>query len=81
MPEHSLSSCGSRVELLRGTWGHPGPGVKPVSPALASGFFTSQPPGKPSSDGRDLATAHLLSARLPGGDGSPWKVDSGHLLW
>ena len=25
----------------------PGPGVKPVSPALAGGFFTTEPPGKP----------------------------------
>ena len=25
----------------------PDPGIKPVSPALAGGFFTSEPPGKP----------------------------------
>ena len=25
----------------------PNPGIKPVSPALASGFFTTEPPGKP----------------------------------
>ena len=25
----------------------PNPGIKPVSPALASGFFTAEPPGKP----------------------------------
>ena len=25
----------------------PGPGIKPVSPALAGGFFTNEPPGKP----------------------------------
>ena len=25
------------------------PGIKPVSPALAGGFFTIQPPGKPHS--------------------------------
>ena len=29
--------------------GHiPRPGIKPMSPALAEGFFTSQPPGKPT---------------------------------
>ena len=25
----------------------PNPGIKPVSPALAAGFFTTEPPGKP----------------------------------
>ena len=25
----------------------PNPGIKPVSPALAGGFFTTEPPGKP----------------------------------
>jgi len=27
----------------------PDPGIKPVSPALAGGFFTIEPPGKPLS--------------------------------
>ena len=26
----------------------PGPGMEPRSPALAAGFFTTEPPGKPS---------------------------------
>ena len=26
----------------------PNPGIKPESPALANGFFTTEPPGKPS---------------------------------
>ena len=25
----------------------PDPGIEPMSPALASGFFTTEPPGKP----------------------------------
>ena len=25
----------------------PDPGIEPVSPALAGGFFTTEPPGKP----------------------------------
>ena len=25
----------------------PDPGVEPVSPAMAGGFFTTEPPGKP----------------------------------
>ena len=44
-----LSSCGSRAQSLRGMWDPPGPGLEPVSPALAGGFSTTAPPGKPSS--------------------------------
>ena len=28
-------------------WDLPDPGIKPMSPALAGGFFTTEPPGKP----------------------------------
>ena len=28
-------------------WDLPGPGLEPVSPALAGGFLTTVPPGKP----------------------------------
>ena len=42
-----LSSCGSRAQLLRGTWDPPRPGLEPVSPALADRFSTTAPPGKP----------------------------------
>ena len=42
-----LSSCGSRAQLLRDTWNLPGPGLEPVSPALAGRFSTTAPPGKP----------------------------------
>ena len=45
--EHRLSSCGSRAQLLRGMWDLPGPGLKPMSPALAGRFLTTAPPGKP----------------------------------
>ena len=44
-----LSSCSSRAQLLRGMWDLPRPGLKPVSPALAGGFSTTAPPGKPGS--------------------------------
>ena len=44
---HGLSSCGVQAQLLRGMWDLPGPGLKPVSPALAGGFLTTVPPGKP----------------------------------
>ena len=44
---HRLSSCGSRAQSLRGMWDLPGPGLEPVSPALAGGLPTPVPPGKP----------------------------------
>ena len=28
-------------------WDIPGPGIEPLSPALAGIFFTTEPPGKP----------------------------------
>ena len=47
--EPRLSSCGSRAQLLRGIWRLPRPGIEPVSPALAGGFFPTEPPRKPPS--------------------------------
>ena len=31
-------------------WDLPGPGIKLVSPVLAGGFLTIEPPGKPSTE-------------------------------
>ena len=42
-----LSSCGARAQLLHGMWDLPGPGLEPVSPALAGRFLTTAPLGKP----------------------------------
>ena len=44
--ERRLSSCGAWASLLCGMWDLPGPGLEPVSPALAGGFLTTVPPGK-----------------------------------
>ena len=44
-----LSSCGSRAQLLCGTWDPPRPGPEPLSPALAGRFSTTAPPGKPQA--------------------------------
>ena len=41
-----LSSCGTWAQLLHGMWDLPGPGLEPVSLALAGGFLTTEPPGK-----------------------------------
>ena len=45
--ERRLSSCAAGAYLLHGMWDLPGPGLEPVSPALAGGFLTTAPPGKP----------------------------------
>jgi len=45
--EHRLSICGTLAYLFRGVWDLPKPGMEPMSPALASSFFTTEPPGKP----------------------------------
>ena len=37
VPEHRLSSCGA----FHGVWNPPGPGIEPVSPALAGGFLST----------------------------------------
>ena len=39
-PEQRLGTGSTRAQLLLGLWDLPGPGVEPVSPALAGGFFT-----------------------------------------
>ena len=41
---HKLSLVGLPFPSPRDV---PDPGIKPVSPALADGFFTTEPPGKP----------------------------------
>ena len=47
--EHRLGSCGAGAWLLRGMWDLPGLGLEPMSPALADGFSTTAPPGKPEA--------------------------------
>ena len=46
-----LESTGSAVAVrgLSCTWDLPGPGLEATSPALAGGFLTPQPPGKPEA--------------------------------
>ena len=46
--ESRFNSCGACAELLRSMWDLPGPGIEPVSPALAGRFLTIAPAGKPS---------------------------------
>ena len=45
--QHRLSSCGTGALMSCSLWDLPRPGIEPKSPALAGGFFTTEPPGKP----------------------------------
>ena len=60
--ERRLSSCGTRAQLLCGMWDLPGPGLEPVSPAVAGGVLTTVPPGKSRS--YTLLTVRKLRPRL-----------------
>ena len=44
--ERGLSRCGTGASLLRGMWNLPGPGIEPMSPAVAGEFLSTVPPGK-----------------------------------
>ena len=44
-----LINCGAWAQLLHDMCDLPRPGLEPVSPALASRFSTTAPPGKPRS--------------------------------
>ena len=45
-----FSSCGTwTCSLLGGVWDLRRPGIEPVSPVLAGGFVTTEPPGKPQA--------------------------------
>ena len=76
--EHRLNSCGSQAQLLRGMWDLPGSGIELVSLALAGGFFTTEPPGKPAKvmGGNLKAKAVIFHLWMifPGGcEGSTWE--------
>ena len=43
---HGFNICDAWAQLLLDMWDFPGPGIKPVSPALGSGFISTVPPGK-----------------------------------
>ena len=46
-PEHRLKSCRAQVQFLQVMQDLPRSGTEAVSPALAGGFFITEPPGKP----------------------------------
>ena len=89
---HRLSSWGTWAQLLRNVWNLPGPGIKPVSPALAGRFLSTVPPGKyhtemflipqsshcPSERHAGLAPAEEMKAPFRGGTPSSMDLLS---LW
>ena len=63
--EHRLSSCGAhRLSCSAAMWDLPRPGIAPVSPALVSGFFTTEPPGKPEIFGNQIKSGHSPNQTL-----------------
>ena len=46
-PEDRLSSCSTGVQLPCNTWNLPGSGIEPTLLHRQTGFFTTEPPGKP----------------------------------
>ena len=49
----------------------PNPGIKPVSPALAGRFFTTEPPGKPICPGQTCTLGHARCRWLSPGLQAP----------
>ena len=47
-------------------WDLPGPGLEPMSPALAGGFLTTVPPGKSLGDFLEDSFAALEWRRITG---------------
>ena len=64
--ERKVGSCGTRASLFRDMWDLPGPGIEPMSHALAGGFLTTAPPGKP----KEVFQPECFDARV----GEEWKV-------
>ena len=44
--EHRLNSCGTWALMPHGKWDPPGPGIEPMSSALAARLSTTEPPRK-----------------------------------
>ena len=48
-------------------WDLPGPGLEPVSPALAGGFLTTAPPGEPRPGNSYWNNVFALSSEMTNG--------------
>ena len=74
--ECRLSSHGMWAYLLRSIWDLPNPRIEP--PALAGGFFTVRPPGKPpcTSAHKHIHThAHMTKKKVPSIQPERWTPE------
>ena len=76
-------------------WDLPGPGIEPVSSALAGGFFTAEPLGKPIKNTGIVLNLQIKSGgdcdpgqdldhsllRDPGQKGGSWEAAPGFLSY
>ena len=69
--EHWLSRGGARARLPCRLWCLPGLGIRPTCPALAGGFSTAGPPGKPHT---------VLTCSVPEHSSRAWCTASTHNL-
>ena len=53
-------------------WDLPGPGLEPVSPALAGGFLTTAPPGKPQEN--RIFNEKALQTKISRTRGFRWRI-------
>lgn len=53
-----LSSCDAWPQMPGGMWDLPGPGMEPMSPALAGGFLTPGPQGSPLHSQSSTLSSH-----------------------
>ena len=60
--ERRLSNCGTGALVALSMWIFPGPGIKPVSLALAGGFLTARSQGKPADLILNVASVCILLA-------------------
>ena len=59
--ERRLSSYGTWASWLCSRWHFSGSGIKPVSPGLAGGFITTEPPGTPRAFSLEASSPHPTS--------------------
>ena len=52
--DHRISSWDTWAQLFHGVWDLPGSRIKPVSPALAGRFFTTEPSEKPQTSSKGV---------------------------
>ena len=69
--ERRLSSCGTWVNLLRGMWDLPWPGIEPVSSASAGGFLITVPAGKSLFCLFQVSASACLTGWVLSGSGPP----------